>query len=104
MFLPFTSSKTADAVFHGEISLILSQLDYCNSVLVNPAAVTLASLQKVLHAAVRFVANLGFHNSAMASMKALHWLTIADHIKYRLCLMMHPAVSCWRSVYISGTL
>ena len=40
-------------------SLIISRLDYCNSILANLPASTLAPLQRVLNAAARLVMNLG---------------------------------------------
>ena len=65
-------------------ALILSRLDYCNSVLAGLPAVTLVPLQRVIHAAVRLVAIPGFRDSVTASMKTLHWLPIPRRIKYKL--------------------
>ena len=64
--------------------LILSQT---NSVLAGLPAVTLASLQRVMHAAVRIVAKLSFCDPVTSLMKASHWLPIAYRIKCKLCLM-----------------
>ena len=65
-------------------ALIISRIDYCNSVLYGLPAITLAPLQTVLHVAVRLVANLGYHDHMTSAMKELHWLPIAYHIKYKL--------------------
>ena len=43
--------------------------------------------QRVMHAAVRLVASLGFHDPVTALMQALHWLPITYRIKYKLYLM-----------------
>ena len=40
-------------------ALIISRLDYCNAILANLPASTLAPLQRVLNAAARLVMNLG---------------------------------------------
>ena len=74
-------------------ALIILGIDYCNSVLYGLSAITLALIQRVLHAAVRLVANLGYRDHVTPAMKELHWLPIAYRIKYKLCLMMHAAVT-----------
>ena len=56
-------------------------------------ATTLASLQRVVHAAVRLVANLDFRDPVAQSMQALHWLPVIYRIKYKLCLMMFEAIN-----------
>ena len=68
------------------------------------SAITLAPLQKVLHADVRLETNLGYIDHVMPSMKDLHWLPIAYRIKYKLCLMMHAAVNNRSPAYIIDTL
>ena len=64
-------------------ALITSRIDYCNSVLYGLPAITLAPLKRVLHAAVRLVANLGYCDHVMLAMKELHWLPITYRIKYK---------------------
>ena len=56
-------------------------------------AIALAPLQRVLHAAVRSAANLGYPGDVTTAMKEFHWLPIAYRIKYKLCLMMRAAVN-----------
>ena len=87
--LPLTSVESDDKMLP---ALIISQIDYCNSVLYGLTAITLAPLQRVLHANVRLVPILGYHDHVTPAMKELHWLPIAHCIKYKLCLMMHAAV------------
>ena len=71
---------------------VISRLDYCNSTLVGLTACTLEPLQRVLHAAVRFVAGLGRRDHVRESMKDLHWLPIAHRIKFKLCILMHEEI------------
>ena len=94
-----TSSPTQQLVS----AFIISHIDFCNSVLYGLPAITLAPLQKVLHAAVRLVANLGYRNHVAPAMKELHWLPIAYRIKYKLCLMMHAAVNNRSPTYYQYT-
>ena len=85
-------------------ALIISRIEYCNSVLYGLPAITLSPLQRVLHAAVRLIANLGYRDHVTPAMKELHWLPIAYCIKYRLCLMMHVAVNNRSMAYITDIL
>ena len=48
-------------------------------------AITPAPLQRVLHAAVRLVPNLGYRDHMTTPMKEFYWQTIAYRIKYKLC-------------------
>ena len=58
-------------------ALVISRLDYCNSVLTHLPASTLAPLQRVLNAAVRLVHDLGPREHVTPAMYELHWLPIA---------------------------
>ena len=56
------------------LKILLSRLDYCNAV---PAA-TLASLQRVLHAAARLVLNLKPRDHVTPALWELHWLPVVQ--------------------------
>ena len=83
---------------------MITRIDYCNSVLYGLSVITLAPLQRVLHAAVRLVANLGYRDLLTPAMKELHWLSIAYRIKSKLCHIMHAAVNNRSPAYITDTL
>ena len=85
-------------------ALIISWIDYCNSVLYGLPAITPAALQRVLHAAVRLVANLDYRDHVTPAMKELHWLPIANRIKYKLCFIMHAKVNNRSPAYITDEL
>ena len=53
-------------------AFILSRLDYCNTVLAGLPALTLASLQRVVYAAVQLVAGLEWHDHVTPAMRELH--------------------------------
>ena len=54
----------------------------------------LALLQRVLvNAAVRLVHDLGPREHVTPAMYELHWLPIAERIKFKLCLLVHHAVT-----------
>ena len=66
-------------------ALVLSRIDYCNVVLVELPATSLAPLQRVINPAARFVANL---RPCSHILRDLHWLPIHERILYKVCLMM----------------
>ena len=57
-------------------SLVLSRIDYCNSVLYGLPKATLLPLTTVLHAAARLVKNLGPRDYITHSLRQLHGLPI----------------------------
>jgi len=73
-------------------SLVLSRLDYCNSVHAGLPASILAPLQRVLHAAARLVNGLRPHDHVSPTLKELHWLPIKQRVDYKLCLLVYKVV------------
>ena len=65
-------------------SLVLARIDYCNSVLPGLPAVTLASLNRVMNAALRLVADLGVRDHVTPAMRELHWLPVTFRVQYKL--------------------
>ena len=73
--------------------LVFARLDYCNAVLGGLPSTILDPLRRILNAAVRLVADLGFRNHVSEQIKKLNWLPIRYRINFKLCLMMHAAVT-----------
>ena len=74
-------------------ALVISRLDYCNSVLAHLPASTLAPLQRVINAAARMVVDLGPRDHVTPALYELHWLPIAERIKFKLCLLVHHSIN-----------
>ena len=70
-------------------ALVLSRLDYCNSILSNLPDVTLAPLVRVQHSAARLIRNLKRQNPVLPLMMELHWLPLRSRITFKLCVLMH---------------
>ena len=79
--LDFEAAKTVDQ------SLILSKLNYCNSLLVGTPECHLSWLQHIQNMACRVVCNL--RKYVTASMKSLHWLRVGEHISYKIASLVH---------------
>ena len=69
-------------------ALVLSKLDYCNSLLSDSAQYELHKLQRVQNMACRVVYNLRKYDHVTANMRNLHWLRIHKCITYKLASLM----------------
>jgi hypothetical protein len=85
-------------------AFVLSRLDYCNAVLAELPASTLAPLQRVLHAAARLVFDLKPRDHITSSLRTLHWLPVKERIIYKLCLLVHLALNGRAPTYITELL
>jgi len=70
-------------------ALVISRLDYCNSVLAGLPSTTLQPLTAVLHSAARLVKDLGPRDHITPSMRQLHWLPIQARITFKICLLLY---------------
>ena len=69
--------------------LILSKLDYCNSLLVGTPECHLSQLQHVQNMACRVVCNLRKYDYVSALMYSLHWLRVRECITYKIAYLVH---------------
>jgi len=69
-------------------SLVLTRLDYCNSVLVGLPANLLNRLQAVINAAARLICSARKSEHITPILMDLHWLRIQERIQYKLCVLV----------------
>ena len=70
-------------------ALVISKVDYCNSVLAGISGHLLDRLQSVLNAAARLIYSANRYDSITPLLRELHWLKVPERIEFRLC----PGVS-----------
>ena len=67
-------------------AIVMSRIDYCNSLLYDVAATNLSKLQRVQNAAVRLVCSLPRHEHVTSSFIRLPWLRLSlESISRLLC-------------------
>ena len=78
--IPFNSRKTLI------INTIISQLDYCNSILACVYPTALRPLELILNRAIRFIFGINRFTHITPYMKKIHILPIRFRILFKLCL------------------
>jgi len=82
-------------------AFVLSQLDYCNALLAELPASTLAPLQRVMPAAARLVCGPSPRDHATPALESLHWLPVKQRIEFKLCLLVHQTINGRAPVYLN---
>ena len=70
------------------LGLVISHLDYCNALLLGLPSTSLLPLQSIQNQAAKLILNKRKYDSASECMRSLHWLPIAQRIKFKaICLV-----------------
>ena len=91
-------SATSDATWTGTpvskavLSLVMSRVDYCNSLLVGQSAAALRGLQLAQNYAARLVIGLRRRDHVTPALQALHWLPIHQRVCYKLMCLLHKTL------------
>ncbi|KAJ8392151.1 hypothetical protein AAFF_G00079570 [Aldrovandia affinis] len=72
-------------------ALVISRLDYCNSLLAGLPACAIKPLQLVQNAAARLVFNQPKFTHVTPLLSSLHWLPIAAHIRFKSLVLAFQA-------------
>ena len=91
---------TSDVMNHLVVAVILSRLDYCNSLVAGLLWSTVAPLQRVQNAAAWLVLGLSSRDHVSQALIDLHWLPVHYRIQYKLALMMYMAHTGQTTSYI----
>ena len=74
---------------HLYLSLCVSHLDYCNSVLYGLPDVTIHKLQRVQKMCAHLALRRSKSNSITLCLKEIHWLPICQRIAYKILTLTH---------------
>jgi len=98
---PYIDQTTACTI---ATSLIHFQIDYCNSLLLNPPATQTNRLQLILNSTARAVTKTPKYHHIIAIPRSLHWLKINERIKYRFFSLTYKSLKTGQPSYIRSLL
>ena len=101
MIKDFVNRKNLVALVH---SLIVSKVDYCNSIVIGLPNVILKKVQSFLNRAARLIFNLPPRVPTTSSFIELHWLPLKARIEFKICLITFKALKFNQPSYIRGLL
>ena len=81
-------------------SLIVSKIDYCNSLLVGLPKVTLKKVQSILNRANRLIYSLPPQVPTTPFLMKLHWLPVKPRVDFKICLITFRALKFNQPLYI----
>jgi len=85
-------------------ALVVSKVDYCNSVLAGAPGHLLDRLQSVLNAAARLIFAARKREHITPLLHELHWLILPERIKFRLCVQAYRCLHGTAPSYLAESL
>jgi len=74
------------------VALLLSRLDYCNSLLFGPPANLIQRLQSVQNAAARLIFRIRRSEHITPALINLHWLRVSERISFKLAALTYRSI------------
>lgn len=81
-------------------ALIWSRLDYANALYVGIPVYLLKKLQMVQNAAARLLLGIPSRISVRSHLRSLHWLPVAERVKFKSLVMAHRALHGHGPIYL----
>lgn len=85
---PFLTTEATQLLVQ---SLVISRLDYCNSLLAGLPQNAIRPLQMIQNAAARLVFNLPKFSHTTPLLRSLHWLPVAARIRFKTLMLAYKA-------------
>ena len=84
-------------------ALVLSKMDYCNSVLAGAPESLLRHLQSIMNSAAKLIFQVGKYQHVTPLLHELHWLKVPERItgKFRLCVLTYRCLNGTAPQYLT---
>ena len=86
------------------LGLVISHLDYCNSILAGLPDVSINQMQRVQNLAAKVVLGKSKMDSASECLSALHWLPIHSRINHKILTLVHKCIMGRAPEYLQNLL
>ena len=96
---PFLTEKAAQVLIQ---ALVISRLDYCNSLLAGAPASAIKPLELVQKAAARLVFKRPKFTHTTALLHSLHWLPVVARIRFKTLVLAYRAVNGTAPTYLQA--
>ena len=97
--LPFLDDPTLQLLVS---SLVLSRIDYCNSLYFGLPDTTLSPLTKAFNSAARLVARSPKFSSISPFLILLHWLPLRYRVMFKICVIMFKIHNSISPIYLNN--
>lgn len=97
-------SLTMDAANTLACSIVASRLDYCNSILLGLSDYNISRLQRIQNNLARVVCRSPARSNANSLLQRLHWLPVAQRIKYKTGVLTYTAINTGSPAYLAELL
>ena len=82
-------------------SLVLSKLDYCNSILLGAPKYNLDKLQHLQNMTCRTILKLHTYEHITDHLMSLHWLRVNERITYKIALLVYKCINGSAPEYVA---
>ena len=98
---PFLNSEACTTLMLG---LVISHLDYCNSILAGLLDVSIDQMHRVQNLAAKVVLGKSKRDSVTECLSALHWLPICSRINHKILTLIHKSIMGKAPEYLQNLL
>ena len=86
------------------VGLVISHLDYCNSILINLPECNLLPFIRIQNMSAKLILGKSKYSSSKEALRELNWLPIRSRISYKLLTIMHKITHGTAPKYLSNLL
>ena len=84
------------------ISLVISRLDFANSILINLPKAQLNKLQWIQNATAHLATGSSWDSDSQPLLRRLHWLPVYKRIAFKVLIHVHRAIGCDGPLYLQN--